>query len=82
MARETRTTPSGENRTAERRPVRSRQVTAVRPCSYYLRSRVKQPEGIPKEQRSNRFHGIPQNNLRRSSLSVEALEGDPVDKSE
>ncbi|GFW34787.1 uncharacterized protein TNCV_2157811 [Trichonephila clavipes] len=43
-ARETRTTPSGGNRAAERRPVRSRQATAVRPCPYYLRSRVKQPE--------------------------------------
>ncbi|GFS82294.1 uncharacterized protein TNCV_3340261 [Trichonephila clavipes] len=31
-ARETRTTPSGGNSTAERRPVRSRQATAVRPC--------------------------------------------------
>ncbi|GFS87195.1 uncharacterized protein TNCV_1130741 [Trichonephila clavipes] len=82
MARETRTTPSGGNRTAERRPVRSRQATAVRPCPYYLRSRVKQPEGIPEEQRSDRFDDIPQNNLRRRSLSVEALEGDPVDRSE
>ncbi|GFX65214.1 uncharacterized protein TNCV_4821051 [Trichonephila clavipes] len=52
-ARETRTTPSGGNSTAERRPVRSRQATAVRPCHYYLRSRVKQPEGIPEEQRRN-----------------------------
>ncbi|GFV34635.1 uncharacterized protein TNCV_1449391 [Trichonephila clavipes] len=49
-ARETRTTTSGTNRSAERRPVRSKQATAVRPCPYYLRSRVKQPEGIPEEQ--------------------------------
>ncbi|GFW63614.1 uncharacterized protein TNCV_4329021 [Trichonephila clavipes] len=40
-ARETRTTPSGGNSAAERRPVRSRQATAVRPCPYYLRSREK-----------------------------------------
>ncbi|GFV78533.1 uncharacterized protein TNCV_1888391 [Trichonephila clavipes] len=33
-ARETRTTPSGGNSAAERRPVRSRQATAVRPCPY------------------------------------------------
>ncbi|GFV62189.1 hypothetical protein TNCV_3075231 [Trichonephila clavipes] len=39
--RETRTTTSGTNRAAERRPVRSKQVTAVRPCPYYLRSRVR-----------------------------------------
>ncbi|GFT98842.1 uncharacterized protein TNCV_3792561 [Trichonephila clavipes] len=62
-ARETRTTPSGGNSEAERRPVRSRQATAVRPCPYYLRSRVKQPEGIPEEQRSNGIDSIPQNNL-------------------
>ncbi|GFV75123.1 uncharacterized protein TNCV_3189761 [Trichonephila clavipes] len=48
--RETRTTTSGTNRAVERRPVRSKQATAVRPCPYYLRSRVKQPEGIPEEQ--------------------------------
>ncbi|GFY01049.1 uncharacterized protein TNCV_5075171 [Trichonephila clavipes] len=81
-ARETRTTPSGGNSAAERRPVRSRQATAVKPCPYYLRSRVKQPEGIPEEQRSNGIDSIPQNNLRRRSLSMEALDGDPVDRSE
>ncbi|GFT21321.1 uncharacterized protein TNCV_3816081 [Trichonephila clavipes] len=48
-ARERRTTTSGTNRAADRRPVRSKQTTAVRPCPYYLRSRVKQPEGIPEE---------------------------------
>ncbi|GFW23423.1 uncharacterized protein TNCV_3805211 [Trichonephila clavipes] len=70
--RETSTTPSEGNSAAERRPVRSRQTTAVRPCSYYLRSRVKQPEGIPEEQRSNGIDSIPQNNLRRRSISMEA----------
>ncbi|GFW30454.1 uncharacterized protein TNCV_453921 [Trichonephila clavipes] len=44
--RETRTTTSGTNRAAEKRPVRSKQATTVIPCSYYLRSRVTQPEGI------------------------------------
>ncbi|GFW64610.1 transposon Tf2-6 polyprotein [Trichonephila clavipes] len=34
-ARETRKTPSGRNSAAEKRPVRSRQTTAVRPCPYY-----------------------------------------------
>ncbi|GFW04859.1 uncharacterized protein TNCV_4880941 [Trichonephila clavipes] len=48
-ARETRTTTSGTNRAAERRPVRSKQATAVRPCPYYLRSRVKKPEGVPED---------------------------------
>ncbi|GFV84499.1 uncharacterized protein TNCV_2481131 [Trichonephila clavipes] len=40
-ARETRTTTSGTNRAAERRPVLSKQATAVRPSPYYLRSRVR-----------------------------------------
>ncbi|GFX41144.1 uncharacterized protein TNCV_2218421 [Trichonephila clavipes] len=80
--RETRTTTSGTNRAVERSPVRSKQATAVRPCLYYLRSRVKQPEGIPEERRSNGIDSIPQNNIRRMSLSMEALDGDPVDRSE
>ncbi|GFT52632.1 uncharacterized protein TNCV_3765331 [Trichonephila clavipes] len=40
-ARETKTTKNGTNRAAERRPVRSKQATAVRPCPYYLRSLCK-----------------------------------------
>ncbi|GFU08819.1 uncharacterized protein TNCV_991631 [Trichonephila clavipes] len=81
-ARETRTTKSGTNRAAERRPVLSKQATAVRPCPYYLRSRVKQPEGIPEERRSIVIDSIPQKNIRRRSISMEALDGDPVDRSE
>ncbi|GFX80813.1 uncharacterized protein TNCV_3215611 [Trichonephila clavipes] len=81
-ARETRTTKSGTNTAAERRPVWSKQATAVRPCPYYLRSRVKQPEGIPEERRSIGIDSIPQNNIRRRSLSMEALDGDLVDRSE
>ncbi|GFS55974.1 uncharacterized protein TNCV_2564341 [Trichonephila clavipes] len=81
-ARETRTTMSGTNRAVERRPVRSKQATAVRPCPYYIRSRVKQPEGIPEDRRSIGIDSITQNNIRRRSLSMEAVEGDPVDRSE
>ncbi|GFX57075.1 uncharacterized protein TNCV_2963551 [Trichonephila clavipes] len=81
-ARETRTTTSGTNRAAERRPVRSKQATAVRPCPYYLRSHVKQPEGIPEDRTSIGIDGITQNNIRRRSISMEALEGDPVDRRE
>ncbi|GFU93441.1 uncharacterized protein TNCV_2728281 [Trichonephila clavipes] len=80
-ARETRTTTSGINM-ADERPVRSKQATAVRPCPYYLRSRVKQPEGIPEDRRSIGIDSIPQSNIRRRSLSMEALDGDPVDRSE
>ncbi|GFW08378.1 uncharacterized protein TNCV_1656921 [Trichonephila clavipes] len=68
--RETKTTKNRTNRAAERRTVRSKQATAVRPCRYYLHSRVKQPEGIPEERRSNIIDSIPQNNIRRRSLSM------------
>ncbi|GFS61198.1 uncharacterized protein TNCV_3104611 [Trichonephila clavipes] len=81
-ARETKTSKSGTNRAAERRPVRSKQATAVRPCPYYLRSRVRQPEGFPEERRNIGRESIPQNNIWRRSLSMEALDGDPVDRSE
>ncbi|GFU67120.1 uncharacterized protein TNCV_3675341 [Trichonephila clavipes] len=81
-ARETKTTKDGNNRAAERRTVRSKQTTAVRPCPYYLRSRVRQPEGFPEERRNSGLASIPQNNIRRRSLSMEALDGDPVDRSE
>ncbi|GFY06296.1 uncharacterized protein TNCV_2680881 [Trichonephila clavipes] len=80
-ARETRTTTSGTNRAAERRPVRSKQATAVRPCPYYLRSRVKQLEGFPEDRSRIEIESIPQNNIRRRSLSMEALDGDSVDRS-
>ncbi|GFX75494.1 uncharacterized protein TNCV_522161 [Trichonephila clavipes] len=69
-------------RAAERRPVRSKQATAVRPCPYYLRSRVRQPEGFPEERRNIGIESIPQNNIRRRSLAMEALDGDPVDRSD
>ncbi|GFW00247.1 uncharacterized protein TNCV_4354441 [Trichonephila clavipes] len=81
-ARDTKTTKEGTNWAAERRTVRSKQTTAVRPCPYYLRSRVRQPEGFPEERRNSGLASIPENNIRRRSLSMEALDGDPVDRSE
>ncbi|GFV68559.1 uncharacterized protein TNCV_3130141 [Trichonephila clavipes] len=81
-SRETKTTKDGTNWAAERRTVRSKQTTAVRPCPYYLRSRVRQPEGFPEKRRNSGLASIPQNNIRRRSLSMEALDGDPVDRSE
>ncbi|GFW46657.1 retrovirus-related Pol polyprotein from transposon 412 [Trichonephila clavipes] len=81
-ARETKTTKNGTNRAAERRTDRSKQTTAVRPCPYYLRSRVRQPEGFSEERRNSGIASIPQNNIRRRSLRMEALDGDPVDRSE
>ncbi|GFV78029.1 hypothetical protein TNCV_1831 [Trichonephila clavipes] len=66
---------------AERRPVRSKQATAVRPCLYFLRSGLRQPEGFPEEWMNIGIKSIPQN-IRRSSFSIEAVDGDPVDRSE
>ncbi|GFW81367.1 uncharacterized protein TNCV_377151 [Trichonephila clavipes] len=73
-ARETKTTKDGTNKAAERRIVRSKQTTAVRPCPYYLRSRVKQPEGFPEERRNSGLASIPQNNIRRRSLKVGTID--------
>ncbi|GFT27515.1 uncharacterized protein TNCV_1276061 [Trichonephila clavipes] len=80
-AQETKTTKNGTNRAAER-TVRSKQTTTVIPCPYYLRSRVRQSEGFPEERRNSGIESIPQNNTRRRSLSMEALDGDTVDRSE
>ncbi|GFX79284.1 uncharacterized protein TNCV_695961 [Trichonephila clavipes] len=81
-ARETKTTKNGTNRAADRRTVRSKQTKAVRPCPYYLHSRVRQPEGFPEERRTIGMENIAQNNIRRRIISMEALDGDPVDRSE
>ncbi|PRD30765.1 UNVERIFIED_CONTAM: hypothetical protein NCL1_25415 [Trichonephila clavipes] len=81
-ARETRTTKKGTNRAAGGRPVRSKQATTVRPCPYYLRSRIRQPEGFTEERSYTGIESIPQNNIRKRSLSMEALNGDPVYRNE
>ncbi|GFX28301.1 uncharacterized protein TNCV_1125551 [Trichonephila clavipes] len=77
-----RTTRSKRHGAAEGRPVRSEKMTTVRPCPYYLMSRLKEPEGITEEQMSTGIDILPQNSLRRRSLSMEALDGDPEDRSE
>ncbi|GFU55839.1 uncharacterized protein TNCV_2255301 [Trichonephila clavipes] len=80
-ARKTRTTRSKRHGEAERRTVRSGKTTTVRSCPYYLRSRLKEPEGILEEQRSTGIDSQSQNSLRRRSFSIEALDGDPADRS-
>ncbi|GFU98512.1 uncharacterized protein TNCV_3653431 [Trichonephila clavipes] len=75
--RQTRATTRGRNKQAER-SVRSNQATTRRPCPYYLRSRVKESNGIPEEQRNIEINGIPHSRIRRTSLSMEALDGNPV----
>ncbi|GFU98629.1 uncharacterized protein TNCV_3654601 [Trichonephila clavipes] len=74
--RQTRATTRGRNKQAER-PVRSNRATTRRPCPYYLCSRVKESDGIPEVQRNIKINGIPHSKIRRS-LSMEALDGDPV----
>ncbi|GFX45166.1 uncharacterized protein TNCV_3432141 [Trichonephila clavipes] len=75
QTRQTRATTRGRNKQAEK-PVRSHQATRRRPCPYYLRSRVRESDGIPEELRNIEINGIP-HRIRRS-LSMEALDGDPV----
>ncbi|GFW42061.1 uncharacterized protein TNCV_1905191 [Trichonephila clavipes] len=56
----------------------SNQATTRRPCPYYLRSRVKESDGIPEEQVNIEINSMPHSKIRRRSLSMEALDGDPV----
>ncbi|GFS52332.1 transposon Tf2-9 polyprotein [Trichonephila clavipes] len=74
---QTRATTRGRNKQAEK-PVRSNQATTRRPCLYYLRSRIQENDGIPEELSNIVINGIPHSALRRRSLSMEALDGDPV----
>ncbi|GFX36195.1 uncharacterized protein TNCV_2065361 [Trichonephila clavipes] len=66
---------------AEVRLVRSGKMTTVRPCPYYLKSRLKEPEGIPEEQRNTGIESLPQYSLRRGILNMEAIDGDLADRS-
>ncbi|GFT80557.1 uncharacterized protein TNCV_5122651 [Trichonephila clavipes] len=74
---QTRATTRGRNKQTERL-VRSNQATTKRPCPYYLRSRVKESDGIPEEQRNIEINGISHSRIRRRSLSMETLDGDPI----
>ncbi|GFU13486.1 uncharacterized protein TNCV_937911 [Trichonephila clavipes] len=77
QTRQTRATTRGRNKQAEK-PVRSIQATTRRPCPYYLRSRIQEKDGIPEELSNIEINGIPHSTLQRRSLSMEALDGDPV----
>ncbi|GFX21685.1 retrovirus-related Pol polyprotein from transposon 297 [Trichonephila clavipes] len=78
QTRQTRATTRGRNKQAEK-PVRSNQATTRRPCPYYLRSRIQENDGIPEELSNIEINVIPHSALRRS-LSMEALDGDPVNR--
>ncbi|GFV88717.1 uncharacterized protein TNCV_3354691 [Trichonephila clavipes] len=75
QTRQTIATTRGRNKQAEK-PVRSSQATTRRPCPYYLRSRPRASDGIPEELRNIEINVIPHSKIR--SLSMEALDGDPV----
>ncbi|GFX46143.1 uncharacterized protein TNCV_2094591 [Trichonephila clavipes] len=77
QTRQPRATTRGRNKQAEK-PVRSNQANTRRPCPYYLRSRIQENDGIPEELSNIEINGIPHSTLRRRSLSMEALDGDPV----
>ncbi|GFW60973.1 transposon Tf2-8 polyprotein [Trichonephila clavipes] len=77
QTRQTRATTRGRNEQAEK-PVRSNQTNTRRPCPYYLRSRIQEKDGIPEELSNIEINGIPGSTFRRRSLSMKALNGDPV----
>ncbi|GFS48577.1 transposon Tf2-11 polyprotein [Trichonephila clavipes] len=77
QTRQTRATTRGRNKQAEK-PVRSNPANTRRPCPYYLRSRIQENDGIPEEMSNIEINGIPGSTFRRRSLSMEALDGDPV----
>ncbi|GFV39297.1 retrovirus-related Pol polyprotein from transposon 297 [Trichonephila clavipes] len=74
---QTRATTRRRNEQAEN-PVRSNQTNTRRPYPYYLRGRIQEKDGIPEEMSNIEINGIPGSTFRRRSLSMEALDGDPM----
>ncbi|GFY00984.1 hypothetical protein TNCV_1363901 [Trichonephila clavipes] len=77
QTRQTRATTRRRKEQAEKQ-VRSNQTNTRRPCPYYLRSRIQEKDGIPEELSNIEINGIPGSTFHRRSLSMEALNGDPV----
>ncbi|GFX98194.1 retrovirus-related Pol polyprotein from transposon 412 [Trichonephila clavipes] len=77
QTRQTRATTRRRNEQAEK-PVRSNQTNTRRPCPYYLRSRIQEKDRIHEDLNNIDINGIPGSTFRRRSLSMEALNGDPV----
>ncbi|GFW02478.1 retrovirus-related Pol polyprotein from transposon 412 [Trichonephila clavipes] len=77
QTRQTRATTRRRNEQAEK-PVRSNQTNTRRPCPYYLRSRIQEKDRIHEDLNNIEINGIPGNTFHRRSLSMEALNGDPV----
>ncbi|GFW87370.1 hypothetical protein TNCV_1267431 [Trichonephila clavipes] len=66
----------------ERDNAQKRKCTRVEPREFSTLAPNVGPEGTSEEQRSNKIDSLPQNNLRRRSLSMEVLDGVPADRSE
>ncbi|GFW73793.1 hypothetical protein TNCV_1542471 [Trichonephila clavipes] len=77
QTRQTRATTRRRNEQAEK-PVRSNQTNTRRPCPYYLRSRIQEKDRIHEDLNNIEINSIPGSTFRRRSLSMEALNGDPV----
>ncbi|GFV09385.1 uncharacterized protein TNCV_842751 [Trichonephila clavipes] len=77
QTRQTRATTRRRNEQAEK-PVRSNQTNTRRPCPYYLRSRIQEKDRIHEDLNNIEINGIPGSTFHRRSLSMEALNGDPV----
>ncbi|GFW65940.1 retrovirus-related Pol polyprotein from transposon 412 [Trichonephila clavipes] len=77
QTRQTRATTRRHNEQAEK-TVRSNQTNTRRPCPYYLRSRIQEKDRIHKDLNNIEINGIPGSIFRRRSLSMEAMNGDPV----
>ncbi|GFU57173.1 hypothetical protein TNCV_2062441 [Trichonephila clavipes] len=77
QTRQTRATTRRHNEQAEK-TIRSNQTNTRRPCPYYLRSRIQEKDRIHENLNNIEINGIPGSIFRRRSLSMEALNGDPV----
>ncbi|GFS65645.1 hypothetical protein TNCV_1924921 [Trichonephila clavipes] len=77
QTRQTRATTRRHNEQAEK-PVRSNQTNTRRPCPYYLRSRIQEKDRSHEDLNNIEINGIPGSTFRRRSLSMEALNGDPM----
>ncbi|GFX72377.1 uncharacterized protein TNCV_1253311 [Trichonephila clavipes] len=77
QTRQTRATTRRHNEQAEK-TIRSNQTNTRRPCPYYLRSRIQEKDRIHENLNNIEINGIPGSIFRRRSLSMEAMNGDPV----
>ncbi|GFW03624.1 retrovirus-related Pol polyprotein from transposon 297 [Trichonephila clavipes] len=77
QTRQTRATTRRHNEQAEK-TVPSNQTNTRRTCPYNLRSRIQEKDRIHENLNNIEINGIPGSIFRRRSLSMEAMNGDPV----